>query len=196
MRETVSPEPGPPAAGAPARTLAAGLLLVTAALFVIGVTAEGDDHDEPGEAAESVGAHGENAASEAAEPRSDDHDESAERAEGTGGDSGSSEAGEAGEEGEGEILGVDVESPIVVAGAVAVSLALAGALWLRGRRGIAVAVVAFGLVFAVFDAVEAEHQLDKSRTGLAVLAVAIAAGHLGAAAAAAAAAVTARKAVP
>ena len=80
------------------------------------------------------------------------------------------------------VLGIDAESPAAVAAAVAVSLALAVGLWLLNRRWLALWLSAFGVVFAVFDIAEISHQLDESRTGLAVLAAVIAAVHLAAAA--------------
>ena len=149
------------------RRVAAILFVVAAALFVVGVATEGDSHTETTEAVHDES--GETA----------EHNETAEAA-------GHDEAAEAesGEHAEEEaVLGIDVESPGAVASAVAVSLALAVGLWLLNRRWLALVAVGFGLMFAVFDIAEISHQLDESRTGLAVLAGVIAAVHLGAAAA-------------
>ena len=89
------------------------------------------------------------------------------------------------EDGEDErVLGIDVESPAAVVAAVVVSLALAVGLWLRKQRWLALVAVGFGIAFAVFDIAEINHQLDESRTGLALLAGAIALTHVAAAASA------------
>jgi len=150
------------------RRTAAALLVVCAGLFIVAVTAEGDTHADTTEPA-------------------GDHDEAAEAA---GGEAGHDEAaepagGEAGHDASAEeerILGVDVESPGAVVLAVAVPVALAGGLWIRRQRWLAIAAVGVAVVFAVFDVAEIAHQLDDSQTGLAVLAGVIAAGHLAAAA--------------
>src|SRR3954469_839883 len=92
------------------------------------------------------------------------------------------------------LLGVDPESTGVLAMAVVVSLLLAALVW-RGAAPWLLALVA--LVMAVFAALairEVAHQIDESRTGLAVLAVLVAALHLAAAALAARAALSARHA--
>jgi hypothetical protein len=82
-------------------------------------------------------------------------------------------------------LGVDVEAAPFVALAAVVSLALALAAWLRPRAAALLALVAAAmLVFAALDVREVLHQVDESRTGLALLAGAVAALHAGAAAAA------------
>jgi hypothetical protein len=60
------------------------------------------------------------------------------------------------------------------------SAALATALWLRPLRPVALVALAVALVFAVFDIAEVGHQIDESRTGLAVLAAVVATGHLAA----------------
>jgi hypothetical protein len=80
-------------------------------------------------------------------------------------------------------LGVDVEAAPFVALAAVVSLALALAAWLRPRAAALLALVAAAmLLFAVVDVREVLHQVDESRTGLALLAGAVAALHAGAAA--------------
>jgi hypothetical protein len=116
-----------------------------------------------------------------------------------GGHAASAEAGEtaesheeAGEEGS-TLLGVDPESSAAVAVAVMASVVLAAGIGLSRRRGVAWAVVAFGLSFAVLDAVEAGRQSAEHRTGLVVLAAAVALGHLGAAGAAGAAIAPSRR---
>ena len=80
------------------------------------------------------------------------------------------------------MLGINTESPAAVAAAIAVSVAVAVGLWFLRRRWLALLTVACGVIFAVFDVAEITHQIDESRTGLAVLAAAIAAVHVAAAA--------------
>lgn len=144
-----------PRGAGPARRIAAALLVVTAVLFALGTHAEGGKRPR-GEASEEPGEH------------------AAER------------HGEAttGAEGGATFLGLDLESPLPVTVGVVVSLGLAGALWLSERRGVALAVVAFAVLVAVFDVVEVGHQLDESRAALAALAAAVTAGHIVAAVAA------------
>jgi hypothetical protein len=150
-------------AGTSAR-IAAVLLVVTAVLFVIGVSQEsGDEHNESTEETHAEGeATGEGENGESAEQReAEGHDEAGESA---GGE-------------ERQILGLDPESPGLVAVAVVVSLALAAGLWFTAKRGVAAAAAGFAAVFALLDAAEVSHQLDEDRNGLATLAVAIAIGH-------------------
>ena len=138
-----------------AARIAAALFVVTAVLFVMGVSTEPDDqheatqgsatHDEGREAEEDEGAHD--------------------------------------EEGEEEtILGIDIESPAAIALEFVASVLLAGALWFRPIGPVLVAGAVFGLAFAVLDIAEIAHQVDESDTGLAAPAAVIAAGHLAAAA--------------
>jgi hypothetical protein len=163
------------------RRTAAALFVVAAALFAVGVNAESDSHSESGDAV-----HNEAPASaghdEAAEPVG--HDEAAEAREAAEGDGAeapvAAETHSEQDESE-EVLGVDIESPAAVVAAVIVSLVLAVGLWLRNRRWLALVSVGFAVVFVVFDIAEIVHQLDESRTGLAVLATVIAGAHVAAA---------------
>jgi hypothetical protein len=145
-----------------AARLAAVLLVVTAGLFVLGITEEnGDQHTESTEATHTEG--------EAA--HEDESGEAAERA-----DEAQSEA--SGFTENRKILGLDPESPGLVAVGVVLSAALAAGLWLINKRGIAVAAAAFAAMFAAaLDATEVSHQLDENRNSLAALAVAVAVGH-------------------
>jgi Flp pilus assembly protein TadB len=150
---------------------AALLFVVAAALFAVGVAAEHNSHTE-------------SATVERA------HDESAQASGGEEGEGeavhgeGASEAPrqEASEEAE-TVLGLDIESPATVAFAVAVSLLLAAGLWFRPLRWIAVAAIAFAVLFAAFDVAEILHQLDESKRELAALAAVVAGCHAAAAAA-------------
>jgi hypothetical protein len=152
--------------------LAAVLLVVTAGVFVLGVSQENkDNHPESNEVDESEPAGHDDEAGESTEEReaeeADSHDEAA--------DEGREER---------QILGVDPESPAPVTAAVLASLALAGGLLFTDRRAVAAVATVFALLFAVFDIAEVSHQLDEDSNGLAALAAAIAIGHAAAALAA------------
>lgn len=143
------------------------LLVVTAALFAIGVSQERDGHSEGTESSSTTGEEtthegesGESAEQREAVGAEDTHDEVAEG----GGD-------------EREILGVDPEAPGPVAVGVIVSLALAAGLWFTDKRGLAATAAAFAALFAVLDIAEVSHLLDEDNNSLAALAVAIAIGH-------------------
>ncbi|HEY7072044.1 MAG TPA: hypothetical protein VH479_18095 [Acidimicrobiales bacterium] len=156
-----------------ARRLAAVLLAATAGLFVLGVSAEREEHRDAGSRSGEVGdAHGR------------------EGGEAVEGGERSGESG--GESGEGAVLGVDLESPGIVALGVVVSVGLAAALWMTDRRAVAWAAAGFAAVFVLADLAEVGRQLDEAHGGLALLAVALALGHAAAAGAAAVAAVTPR----
>jgi hypothetical protein len=91
-------------------------------------------------------------------------------------------------------LGVNVEAVPFVALAVASSIALVLAVWVRPRMVLLLLAMAGAmLVFGLLDIREVSHQSDEARTGLAVLAAGIAALHL---AAALVASVMARVATP
>jgi hypothetical protein len=76
------------------------------------------------------------------------------------------------------VFGIEIESPALVAAAVAVSLLLAAGLWLTGSVVAPLALAAFALVAAIFDVREVLHQIDESRTNLTVIAAIVAALHL------------------
>jgi hypothetical protein len=140
---------------------AAVLFIVTAALFVIGVSTE-PGHNETAESTHVAETHGETTEGEAT------HTETAESGNPSHSEQGGNES----------VLGIDTESPAAVAFAVIVSLALAAGMWFRPARAVALAAVVFAALFTVFDIAEVLHQLDESRTGYAVLAAVIAAGHV------------------
>jgi hypothetical protein len=159
----------------PLRWTLIALLVASTALFAIGAIAERssrDTHTEPaaahaaetgGESGEPAGAHSEGGASEATASGEASHGES-----GT-------------EHAESErLLGVDAESTPLVVLAVLAGLALAAlaASRIGLRRGFLLTVVVIGLAWAALDIREVVHQLDESRTGVAVVAVAVAALHL------------------
>jgi hypothetical protein len=76
------------------------------------------------------------------------------------------------------ILGIDRESPVLVAIGVVLSIVVAAAIWFRPRREVWLAAAAFAVLFALFDVLELAHQLDESNTGRAVLAGIVAALHV------------------
>jgi hypothetical protein len=158
----------------PLRWTLVALLVASTALFAVGVIAErssSDKHTEPaaahaaetgGESGEPAGAHGEGGASEATPSGEAGHVESrTEHAETE------------------RLLGVDVESTPLVVLAVLAGLALAALA--AGRfglaRGFLLTVVVISLAWAALDIREVVHQLDESRTGVAVVAIAVAALH-------------------
>jgi hypothetical protein len=102
------------------------------------------------------------------------HDEAAEAA---GGHSDNSTYATV-ESGDEKVLGVDIESPGVVAVGVGFSVVLAALAWLKPHRTVFVIVAVFASAFAVLDVAEILHLLDKSETGLAVLAAAVAVLHV------------------
>jgi len=163
------------------RRVAAILLVVTAVLFAIGVSVENDTHAETSESVVDQSA-GE---SEEANVEGEESEEAHAEGEESGGEDSAGDGQDEGhhEEAEDEtVLGVDVESPATVTLAVLASLVLAAGLWFTNRRSVAIATIVVGVLFALFDIAEVFHQLDESRTGLAILAVVIAAGHAAAAA--------------
>jgi hypothetical protein len=159
----------------PLRWTLVALLVASTALFAIGVIAErssSDTHSEPaashasdtgGESGEPGGAHSQGGASEATES----------------GEAGHAESGSEHADSE-RLLGVDVESTRLVVVAVLTGLALAAlaACRIGVRRRFLLAVVVIGLEWAALDIREVVHQLDESRTGVAVVAMAVAALHL------------------
>ena len=105
---------------------------------------------------------------------------SSEHAGSESGEHAASEVGEAGTEpagGEERVLGLDLESPLVVGLAVAASVGLALLAWSRPERRWLVAIAVVAAAFAVVDVAEVLHQLDEDRMGLALLAAGVAALH-------------------
>jgi hypothetical protein len=151
------------------------LLVASTALFAVGVSAERSDSD----------AH--------VEPATAQHEQSGAESEGANDESG--EAGEAetahsesaagATDSEDErVLGVDLESTPLIVLAVLTGLGLAAlsATGFGRLRGFLLAVAAIALVWAVLDVREVVHQLDESRTGVALVAMSVAVLHLAAAA--------------
>jgi hypothetical protein len=139
------------------------LLVTSTALFAVGVIAERSDADQH---AEPASVHTESV----------DELEAAEH----------SEAAEEQAETDETLLGIDVESTPLVVLAVLVGLALAVLAATRAgdHAGVLSAIALIALVWAVLDVREALHQVDESRTGVALLATGVAVLHLATAAAA------------
>ncbi len=154
------------------------LLAVSTVLFAVGVIAERSDADtHTPEAAQTEAAGG-----EAAETHEDGEAGEAREAESEGGDA-EPASGEASSEDE-RVLGIDLESTPLVVLAVLAGLGLAALTATRfGRlRGFLLAVVLVMLAWAALDLREVLHQLDESRTGVALVAMMVAVLHLAAAA--------------
>jgi hypothetical protein len=139
------------------------LLVLSTALFAVGAIAERSDSDQHTEPASAqVGETGE-------EP---------------GGASGHEDGEEAGADEDEALLGVDLEStPLIVLAVIGgFALAALAASPLGRLPGFLLAVVAVAALWAALDIREVVHQLDESHTGIAAIAVAVAALHLAAAA--------------
>jgi hypothetical protein len=157
------------------RTLLVAIVVIATAAFVVGVSTERDHESGHYHEAGTVESHGHGEAGRSAE------DQGAEVRE-LGHAEPETERTESDEE-ELRPLGVDIEAwPFVVLAGL-VSLALAGASWLRPRLLALLALTALVMVaFAALDVREVFHQSDIDETGLAVLAGAVAALHVAAAA--------------
>jgi hypothetical protein len=140
------------------RRVMAALLLATAVLFVVGIVVERrDEHHAEG-----------TKQSETSEHRGDSEAEH-------GGELAAHD--EAGESKEARVLGIDLEATPLVFAAVLVSIAFAALVWLSDSEALLAIVAIVATVFAVFDIAEVFHQIDESRTGLAITAALVAAGH-------------------
>jgi hypothetical protein len=141
------------------------LLIVAAGLFVIGVTSEGNEDTHSDEPTAETG----------------EHDEATEAGEGTETPTAEPADGETGENEE-RVLGIDLESPLAIVGAVVVSVLLAGLVWRRPTRRLLVVIAVVAAAFAVLDIAEVVRQVDENRAALALLAGVIATAHAAAAA--------------
>jgi hypothetical protein len=139
----------------PRHQLLAVVIVTATAAFAIGVAIERSDrHSESGEAHVEASESDGETSEEATPPAETD-----------------------------TLFGIDAESTPLVVLAVVVSLVLAAVAWVRPDVELALAVIAAAmLAFAALDVREVFHQADESNGGLALLAGAVAALHLGAAA--------------
>jgi hypothetical protein len=152
------------------------LLVVSTALFAAGVIAERSDADNHAEPA-SV--------------RADEHTESVEQHE-------AAEPGELQAESNEAVLGIDVEStPLIVLAVIfGLALALLAATRFGQLPGVLTAIALVALGWAALDIREVLHQVDESRTGVALVAAAVAVLHLASAALAGRLGAQARRADP
>jgi hypothetical protein len=130
------------------------LLITSAGLFVVGVAVERSV--EQGEHRSEAGAEGSR--------------ESGEEGESEHKDDGATEGSE-------RLFGIEVESPALVALAVALSVAL-GLTVLRPWRWPLFGAVIFGLLFLIADVREVVHQVRESRPGIVLLATVLGILHL------------------
>ena len=158
------------------RATAAGLFLLTAALFGLGVNRERAGHHVEATARTAV-----SATVAATETPGETGAETAGETGSTASSSGSeTTATSSGSERSEKVLGLNLESPGSVVVAVIASLTVAGGLLLRrsSLSAIAGTAVVVGLVFAVVDVAEVAHQHHVGRNGLAALAGLVAVGHV------------------
>jgi hypothetical protein len=155
----------------PLRWMLVGLLIASTALFAVGVIAERSSTDTH---AEPAVAHAAESGGESGEPAGSDSEGGASEATASG-EAGHVESGTDHAETE-RLLGVDVESAPLVVLAVIAGLALAalGGGPIGLTRGFLLTGVVIGLAWAALDIREVVHQLDEARTGVAVIAIAVA----------------------
>jgi hypothetical protein len=166
------------------RAAIVGLIVLATVGFVVGTTIERnskESHAETPAAARSEGS---------SESHAEGGESEAKRAAESGSQGESAHAGEGAQAGgeaahrEYQPFGVNIEAVPFIVLAALVSLGLAAAVWTRPGSLLVLGVVAAAMVlFAALDVREVFHQVDESRTGLAVLAGVVAALHLAAAAA-------------
>jgi hypothetical protein len=172
------------------RSLLVGLIVVATAAFVVGTAIERNSSGESGhhdEAAKAAPATGEAGASGEAHSKAGESPAAHAKEAAGGRPTVTAEKGHA----ELRPMGIDIEAWPFVALAAVASLGLGAAAWLRPGLGLLLALVAVTMVaFAALDVREVVHQVDIDKSGLAILAGAIAALH--AAAGVVAAALTSR----
>ena len=149
------------------------LLVVSAGLFAVGAAIERSKGGESGHK------EAQTAEPSASESGGETHSEA-------GGET-SSEVGngETHSESSEKIFGINPESTGLVIAAILAAVLLAVATWFSPVLLVLLAVIAFGVLFAVFDVREVVHQVNESRAGLVVIASVLALIHLAVAALAA-----------
>jgi hypothetical protein len=156
--------------------VAAALLVAATILFVVGATIERSqantrEQQEANAVERSAGEAAEHREAEATETKANPTIEAGQERRSGGG------SGEA-------LFGINPESAGLTAMVALASLLLATLLVLRPGKGLLVAVVVVGLVFATLDVREVIHQANESNAGLLVLAALTGLLHLGVAVAA------------
>lgn len=162
-------------------TLMTALIVISTILFAIGILIErtGEAGEVPGVHTEVQGDHQGGNVTEAA------HNESNEGGEASEGHTETSVIAAttvpvvtSAEDTHAEtILGINIENPAFVIAAVVVWLALAIGLWLFGKR-VLIPVIIVALGTALFDGLEIITQINRSNTGIALLAALITIMHL------------------
>jgi hypothetical protein len=155
------------------------LILISASLFAVGAAIERSKHHNESVASPSAGQTG-------GETHSEGGGESAGHRAAESGSGSSTAGGETHSESSEKIFGINPESTGLVIAAVVAAVVLAVAVWFSAVPLVLLAVIGFGIVFAVFDVREVVHQANESRAGLVVIASVLALIHLGVAALAAA----------
>jgi hypothetical protein len=164
------------------------LIVVSAGLFAAGAAIERNKSGESGHKEAQTaqpaasegggGTHSESGGESSSEGgRGEAHPES--------GETSSEASGETRSESSEKIFGINPESMGLVIAAIGAAVLLAVAVWLSPIPLVLLAVIAFGVVFAVFDVREVVHQVNESRVGLVVIASLLALIHLAVAATAA-----------
>jgi Flp pilus assembly protein TadB len=163
------------------------LIAVSAGLFAVGAAIERNQSTEGGhneaQAAQPSGSEsGEGTRSESGGESSAEGAGPGTRSE-TGRETSSERsASETHSESSEDIFGINPESTGLVIAAIVAGLLLALAVWLSPTPLVSLAVIAFGIVFTVFDVREIVHQVNESRTGLVVIASVLAFLHIAVAA--------------
>lgn len=140
-----------------ARWLIGALLIAAAALFAVGVAAEGGHHHE-----------------NVASVESGEHNEATEHSEATADNEQTEASGET-------VFGINLESTPFVVLAVIVSGVLAVATWRTDYKMILLVTALFAAAFALLDVAELSHQIRESATKIALIAAVIAVLHAAAA---------------
>lgn len=141
------------------------LLVLATASFAVGAFWERSQNEEHPEPAAAATTH---EASEGSESDDQHHDESAKTA-------------EVHEHSE-RLLGVDVESPLLLIAATLLGVAMALVAALHARRGALMLIALVCVIWAILDVREIAHLADESQATIAVLAGLAALTHLAAAA--------------
>jgi hypothetical protein len=150
------------------------LLVLSTALFAIGVIAERSNADTPTESARAQVSESSEAAGEDAHEAGAAESEEGHTDEGTAGETHSDE--------DEALFGIELESTPFLVLAVIAGLALAGltATRLGQLPAFLLAVALIALAWAALDVREFLHQLDESREGIAIVAALVALLHLAA----------------
>lgn len=150
------------------RTWLAVLLVISAALFFVGIYLErgASAPSRPVSDRPSPSTHVEGASGESGDASHSDAP-AATTAIASAGESGETTAEHAAETWP---FGIDLESPVLVGGAILVSLLLALAVLRTTTPMVPLVIVGFSLLFAALDLLEVSHQLGAARTGLAAIA--------------------------